>query len=64
MPQPVTESRITSTVGTLDDAYGIGETDGGINLAKALIESLDNDAPLPDLPALDYEDEDEDEDEE
>ena len=46
--------------GNMDDAYGIGETDGGINLAKALIESLDNDAPLPDLPALDYEDEDED----
>ena len=27
--------------GNIDDAYGIGETDGGINLAKALIKSLD-----------------------
>ena len=50
--------------GNIDDAYGIGETDGGINLAKELIDALDNGAPLPDLPALDYEDEDEDEDEE
>ena len=24
--------------GNMDDAYGIGETDGGINLAKALID--------------------------
>ena len=47
--------------GNTDDAYGIGETDGGINLAKELIDALDNGAPLPDLPALDYEDEDEDE---
>jgi len=45
----------------MDDAYGIGETDDGINLAKALIESLDNGTALPDLPPLDYEDEDEDE---
>jgi len=45
--------------GNTDDAYGIGETDGGINLAKELIDALDNGAPLPDLPALDYEDEDE-----
>ena len=45
--------------GNMDDAYGIGETDGGINLAKALIESLDNGTALPDLPPLDYEDEDE-----
>jgi hypothetical protein len=45
--------------GNSDDTYGIGETDGGINLAKALIDALDNDASLPDLPALDYEDEDE-----
>ena len=41
--------------GNMDDAYGIGETDGGINLAKALIDALDNDADMPDLP-----DEDED----
>ena len=26
--------------GNMDDAYGIGETDGGINLAKALIDAL------------------------
>jgi hydroxylamine reductase (hybrid-cluster protein) len=45
--------------GNTNDAYGIGETDGGINLAKELIDALDNGAPLPDLPALDYEDEDE-----
>ena len=25
--------------GNMDDAYGIGETDGGINLAKALIDA-------------------------
>ena len=35
--------------GNMDDAYGIGETDGGINLAKALIDALDNGAPIPDL---------------
>ena len=46
--------------GNMDDAYGIGETDGGINLAKALIDALDNGAPIPDLPLPD-EDEDEDE---
>jgi hypothetical protein len=28
--------------GNSDDTYGIGETDGGINLAKALIDALDN----------------------
>ena len=51
--------------GNIDDAYGIGETDGGINLAKALIKSLDKGKPLPELPPLDYEDdEDEEEDEE
>ena len=44
--------------GNMDDAYGIGETDGGINLAKALIDALDNGAPIPDLPLPD-EDEDE-----
>ena len=44
--------------GNMDDAYGIGETDGGINLAKALIDALDNGAPIPDLP-LPNEDEDE-----
>jgi hypothetical protein len=46
--------------GNMDDAYGIGETDGGINLAKALIDALDNGADMPDLPPSD-EDEDEDE---
>jgi len=40
----------------MDDAYGIGETDGGINLAKALINALDNGAPLPDLPLPDDDD--------
>ena len=44
--------------GNMADAYGIGETDGGINLAKALIDALDNGAPIPDLPLPD-EDEDE-----
>ena len=51
--------------GNIDDAYGIGEIDGGINLAKELIDALDKGAALPELPPLDYdEDEDEDEDEE
>ena len=50
--------------GNFDDAYGIGETDGGINLAKALIESLDNGTALPDLPPLDYEDDDDEEEDE
>ena len=50
--------------GNTDDAYGIGETDGGINLAKALIESLDNGTALPDLPPLDYEDDDDEEEDE
>jgi hypothetical protein len=50
--------------GNSDDTYGIGETDGGINLAKALIDALDNGTALPDLPPLDYEDDDEEEDEE
>ena len=49
--------------GNMDDAYGIGETDGGINLAKALIDALDNGADMPDLPPSD-EDEDEDDDDE
>ena len=44
--------------GNSGDTYEIGETDGGINLAKALIDALDNGAPIPDLPLPD-EDEDE-----
>lgn len=43
--------------GNMDDAYGIGETDGGINLAKALINALDNGDPLPGLPPPDEDEE-------
>ena len=46
--------------GNMDDAYGIGETDGGINLAKALIDALDNGTALPDLPPPDDDDDDDD----
>ena len=48
--------------GNYDDSYNMGTDDGQIDLAKALIDALDNGEPLPDLPAEDK-DEDEDEDE-
>ena len=49
-----------SGCGNEGDTYEIGVVDGGINLAKALIDALDNNADMPDLPPPD-EDADEDE---
>jgi len=44
-----------SGCGNEDDTYGIGVVDGEINLAKALIDALDNGAEMPDLPDEDEE---------
>ena len=46
--------------GNSGDTYEIGTTDGAINLAKELINALDNGA---DMPELHIEEEDEDEEE-
>ena len=39
-----------ASCGNVDDSYGMGTDDGEIMLAKALIDSLDNGADMPDLP--------------